>query len=173
MYSLGERYIALLDGILGVGNRYSKGVKPIQPVQYSFENYYLYGAVEPTTGASFFLELPALNSECFQLFLDHFAAEYAESVCLLVLDNGAFHKAKHLTIPKNMVFLFLPPYAPELNPIERVWQDIKERLTLPLFETLDDLKQAVAKILQRYSVQAIASLTGYHYLVHAIYALSD
>jgi transposase len=91
----------------------------------------------------------------------------------MVLDNGAFHKAKHLVIPKNMVFLFLPPYAPELNPIERVWQDIKERLTLPLFETLDDLKQAVAEILQRYSVQAIASLTGYQYLVQAIYALSD
>ena len=148
-------------------------MKPIQPVQHSFENYYLYGAVEPTTGESFFLELPALNSECFQIFLEHFSVEYAESVCLMVLDNGAFHKAKHLVIPKNMVFLFLPPYAPELNPIERLWQDIKERLALPLFETLDDLKQAVAEILQRYSVQAIASLTGYQYLVRAIYALSD
>jgi transposase len=67
----------------------------------------------------------------------------------------------------------LPPYTPELNPIKRLWQDIKEQMSFPLFETLEELKHAVAEILQRYSVQAIASLTGYHYLVHAIYALSD
>jgi transposase len=91
----------------------------------------------------------------------------------MVLDHGAFHKAKRLVILENLVFLFLPPYAPELNPIERLWQDIKEQISFPLFETLQDLKDAVAEILQHYSVQTIASLTGYHYLVNAIYALSD
>ena len=42
-----------------------------------------------------------------------------------ILDNGAFHKARALRLPPNVGLLFLPPYAPELNPIERLWRDLK------------------------------------------------
>jgi len=149
-----------------------RGIKPVQQVQHSFQNYYIYGAVEPTTGDSFFLEMPALNTDCFQIFLDHFAAENEASFCIMILDNGAFHKAKKLQIPSNMALLFLPPYAPEINPIERLWQDIKERISFPLFKHLNHLRDTVAEILKRYSPQKIASLTGYQYLIEAVYALS-
>jgi hypothetical protein len=77
-------------------------------VQYSFESDTLYGAVEPTTGESFFLELPDLDTDCFQVFLTAFAARHAHSVNVLVLDNGAFHKAHRLRIPAHVVLLPLP-----------------------------------------------------------------
>ena len=52
------------------------GIKPITKVSYTYENFYLYGAVEPITGENFFLEMPYLNSACFQIFLDEFAKVY-------------------------------------------------------------------------------------------------
>jgi len=148
-----------------------KGIKPIKRVHHRFENYYIYGAVEPTTGDNYFLELPYLNSDCFQIFLDQFSMSYSDSFIIMVLDNGAFHKAKKLLIPDNMVLLFTPPYSPELNPIERLWQALKDELSSFLFETLDELKESVAGILKRYSFQDIASLTGYSYFVDAVNAL--
>jgi hypothetical protein len=104
------------------------GVQPIATVAPTFDNFYLYGAVEPTTGASFFLELPGLNTVTFQLWLDHFAQAFPESFNLLVLDNGACHKAQALQWPSNVVPVFLPPYSPELNPMERVWRDLTDTL---------------------------------------------
>ena len=80
-------------------------------VAHTFESFYLYGAIEPTTGASFFLQLPGLNTALFQLWLDHFAQAFPESFNLLVLDNGAFHKAKAVQWPAHVVPVFLPPTA--------------------------------------------------------------
>ena len=148
-----------------------KGVKPIQKVHHKFDNYYVYGAVEPISGESFFLELSHLNSDCFQIFLDEFHASYPDDFIIMPLDNGAFHKAKKLVIPDNIMLLFIPPYSPELNPIERLWQDIKDEISCSLYETLDELKEAVAEVLRRYSHQDIASLTGYQYIVDAVNAL--
>jgi len=148
-----------------------KGVKPIQQVHLKYENYYIYGAVEPTTGDSFFLELPHLNSDCFQIFLDEFSMNYKDDFLVLLLDNGLFHKAKKLVIPSNVLFLFFPPYSPELSPIERLWQDVKYKLSFWLYETLVEHKNATGNILNGYSFEDIASLTGYRYIVDAVNAL--
>lgn len=150
----------------------AKGVKPIQSVQQVFESYYVYGAVEPLTGENFFLEMPSLDSECFEVFLNEFSKYYCDRYIIMLLDNGGIHKAKRLVISDNIVFLFLPPYSPELNPIERLWQDIKERIGFWLYETLEKLKKRVAEILKQYTCSTIASLTGYSYLMEAVNALS-
>ena len=71
----------------------ARGVQPLLSAAYRFESLYLYGAVEPQTGQSFFLELPLLNTQGFHLFLDHFAAARPTEFPLLLLDNGAFPKA--------------------------------------------------------------------------------
>ena len=104
------------------------GVQPVSTVWQRFENFYLFGAVEPLRGDSFFLELPLLNSAMFQLWLDDFAQSFAASFNILVLDNGAFHTAKTLRWPANVAAVSLPPYSPELNPIERLWRDLKDQL---------------------------------------------
>jgi hypothetical protein len=70
------------------------GVQPVVAVTHRFDNFYLYGAVEPTTGENFFLELPYLNSLIFQLWLEGFDDAFPESYNIVVLDNGVFHKAK-------------------------------------------------------------------------------
>jgi hypothetical protein len=64
----------------------------------------------------FSLELPFCNSENFQIYLNEFSDKNPSEFKIMVLDNGAYHKAKSLKIPQNIGIIFLPPYSPELNP---------------------------------------------------------
>jgi transposase len=146
------------------------GVQPITTVQHKFDNFYLYGAIDPTTGDSFFLELPWLNTSAFQLWLDHFAQAFPQSFNVLILDNGAFHKTKALRWPSNVTPIFLPPYSPELNPMERLWRDLKDQLAACAVKTLNELSEIIGHLLQRYSQAALRSLTSYAYFMQAVAA---
>jgi DDE superfamily endonuclease len=140
-------------------------------VQYRLENFYAYGAVEPTTGERFFLELPYLDSTNFQMLLDEFSHVYQETLNLVLTDNGRCHTAKSLVIPHTVVCLFLPPYRPELNPIERLWRDMKEQPAWLLVGTLPELEHHVEMLSTHYTKAAIRSLTSYPYFVDAVNAV--
>jgi transposase len=150
----------------------ARGVQPVGQIQHVFEWFYVYGAVAPTTGERFFLELPYLNADIFQLFVDAFAQAFPDSLNLLLLDNSGAHTAQRLTLPENVRLVFLPPYCPELNPIERVWRDLKDDLAWQQFPTLEAQQDSVEDWLQAYEALTLQSLTGYAYLVDAINALS-
>jgi transposase len=150
----------------------ARGVQPVVSAAYRFESVYLYGAVEPVTGQRFFLELPVLNTQGFQLFLEYFAATDPTSFHLMLLDNGAFHKAHSLRLPPNVALLFFPPYAPELNPIERLWRDLKDWLAQQQPTTLDILSTLLMKRLNYYSPAVVRSLTGFAYLLAATQQVS-
>ena len=160
-------------GLLPVVNRRITlpGIKPVAKIDYSYASAYLYGAVEPRTGERFFLEFSHLTADCFQVFLDKFSEAFRESLNLIVLDNGRFHHAKVLKIPENVVLLFLPPYSPELNPIERLWQDIKAKLFSQGYETFEDMQTKVTEILLNYSNATIAKLTGFSYFIKTANAI--
>ena len=149
----------------------ARGVQPVGRVPQVFEWFYVYGAVEPATGDRFFLELPALNAEMFQLFVDHFAQAFPDSLNLLLLDNSGAHTAQRLTLPENVRLVFLPPYCPELNPIERVWRDLTDALAWLQFPTLDGQQDHVATLLRAYEAATLQALTSYPYLIEAIHAL--
>jgi hypothetical protein len=125
-------------GLLTVRRRRltARGVQPIGTIQHQFEWFYLYGAVAPMSGEGFFLELPALNAEHFQRFVDAFAEAFPDSLNILILDKSGAHTAKRLRLPENVRLVFLPPYCPELNPIERVWRDLKDELAWEQFTDL-------------------------------------
>jgi len=139
-------------------------VKPHQLILPRYEYFWLFGAAEPATGESFFLEMPALDSACFQVFIDEFARANRESMNVLVLDGAPAHIAGSLVIPDNVVLFRLPPYCPELNPIERVWQDVRKRLLVGLPTGLKALKDDVARIVCEYTPEILGSITGYPYL---------
>lgn len=142
----------------------AKGVKPICPFQQVFQSLYLFGAVSPINGKSFFLQMPHCNSANFQIFLDDFSAQESEELIVIVADNGAFHKAKSLKIPENIIIIFLPPYSPELNPAEKIWAKFKRDFTNRLFKTLDDLDMYVCKLATSITSIEIKSICSFNYV---------
>jgi transposase len=78
-------------------------------------------------------------------------------------------------VPDNVGLVWLPAYSPELHPVERLWEDLKHHIDVldaRVRTSLAALQAHVADIVRRYTTEAIASLTGYAYLVEAIHALS-
>lgn len=144
------------------------GVKPKEVWQWYYSCYYIYGLVEPLQGRSFFYEFSHFNSDCMGLFLEQFSQEYNNEIHIIQLDNAPIHTAYKLIVPENVILLFQPPYCPELNPIERVWQYIKQKLKNLFFTSLDDVKYKVAKILNSLSEDIVHSLTGWDYILDAL-----
>lgn len=153
----------------GITRRFvtAPGIKPHQLVLPRYENLWLYGATEPATGESLFFEMPALDSACFQAFVNEFGRAYPDTMNVLVIDGAPAHIAHSLVMPENVVLFRLPPYCPELNPMERVWQDLRSRLCIDLPAGLDDLVADVRRVVCEYTPAALGSLTGYPYLKKA------
>ena len=82
------------------------GVKPIQLIAPLYEYYWLYAAVEPTTGEAFWWELPRLAADCFTFFLRQFGKCYAESLNVVLLDQAPAHVAQRVTIPENVILVW-------------------------------------------------------------------
>jgi transposase len=121
-----------------------------RPTEYEWA--YLWAAVEPATGASVAMITPTVNTELMNLFLQGLSGTLgADEHAVLVLDNAGWHVAKALTIPANVTLLFLPPYSPELNPVERLWawlrgHQLSNRIYLDYAELLHETDRAWATL---------------------------
>lgn len=110
------------------------------------------------------LELPYCDTDCFQIFLNEFSVQNPTELKVMVLDNGAFHKAKRLKIPANIILIFLPPYSPELNPAEKVWWVLKQYFVIKTFKTLEELQEQLAiTIKKEITIERILKLCSFEY----------
>lgn len=119
------------------------------------------------TGKDFMLELPTLDTAMMQVFMDEFAQEDATSLHLILVDNASAHTTEKLQVGENIVFIFLPAYAPELNPMERFWKELKDWLSDYAPKTLAEARKLVSKGLLTFSEKAISSITSFEYLMTA------
>ncbi len=151
-------------GLLSIQRRCltARGVKPKVPYQHRFKNFYLFGSYSPVNGDHFTLEFPYCNTGCFEQYLEAFAAHKPEEFKILLLDNGAFHKTKDLIIPDNIALLFIPAYSPELNPAERMWRHLKDKLANLIFDTLEDLSDKVCELVRDLTVEIVSSIAGWN-----------
>ena len=112
--------------------------------------------------------MPYVNTEAMQLFLDGFAATIADDEHVaMVLDQAGWHGAKALVVPSNITLVPLPPYSPELNPVERVWLHLKERfLSHRLLADYDAIADAASKAWNRLVAEAgrLTSLCSYPWI---------
>ena len=83
------------------------------------------GAAEPLSGEGFFLTMPNCDTKCTNIFLEKHSEQYPDDIILLVCDGAAWHKSKALRCPENIQLLSIPPYTPEMNPIEQIWKQIR------------------------------------------------
>ena len=107
------------------------GTRPEVASQLIREYIYLYGAVSPKDGTCVYLIMPRSDTECFQAFLNVLSRKFARQDILLVLDGAPNHRCSGLVLPGNISLLFLPPYSPELNPKENLWDEKKSSRTTP------------------------------------------
>jgi transposase len=143
-------------------------------VQDRYEWLWLYAAVEPLTGDSFFLLLPHVSPECLQLFVDAFG-DYTNSRKIgLVLDGSGSHRAGVLRWPDHIVRLPMPPYSPELNPAEAIFRHLRGALSNRTFENLDEMESALVKALQPFwdEPPRLHSLTGFSWWVDSAKAIT-
>uniref|UniRef100_UPI00342CD955 transposase n=1 Tax=Okeania sp. SIO2F4 TaxID=2607790 RepID=UPI00342CD955 len=83
------------------------------------------------------------------------------------LDNGGLHKALNLNIAENVILLFQPALSPQVNPIERLWQYIKEDFKWINFENIEELQNALTKSLNKLTQKVVAQITGWEFIVNA------
>lgn len=99
------------------------------------------------------------------VFLEEMSKKFAGDEIILVMDGAGWHKAKNLQVPDNIDIIILPPYSPELNPVERFWQNIKQNtIKNKIYKTLNSLKNAVANFLNSMSADKIMSICTASYL---------
>jgi transposase len=134
-------------------------------VRQGHKNFYAYSAVDPSTGDSFSLFLPWVNTEMMNLYLQHMKVESPDQRILLIMDQAGWHRSSDLQIPAGIDIVFLPPYSPELNPVERYWKALKQAVVHNrLYEKLDDMMFALANHIQACSKEVMKQLCHCSYL---------
>jgi transposase len=122
---------------------------------------YAYGAVSPLDGHFDSLILPHGNTECMQIFLEEVAKRHSDENLILVMDGAGWHKSLQLALPNNLRTLFLPPYSPELNPQEHLWDELREKyFHNQAFHSLSSLENTLAT--------GLLSLENNPRLIHSI-----
>lgn len=147
----------------------AKGIKPICTFQQVFKSLYLFGAFSPITGDHFELEMPNCNTDTFQLFLNEFSQHLHHEFKIILLDNGAFHKARRLLIPDNICLLFIPPYSPELNPSEKIWWKMKRAFSGKLHNSLDQVSGFIKNQVEILTKKQVISICDFEYIFSCSY----
>ena len=138
-------------------------------VQIVREYTYLFGAVSPHDGCLDSLILPEVNSETMSIFLAEVAQRHVKEHIVMVLDGAGWHRAGDLQVPPNIRLLPLPPYSPQLNPMEHIWDEIREKwfpnLVFNSLEAVEDRLVESVSALENDAV-SISSITGFDWIVN-------
>lgn len=145
-----------------------RGRCPRRVRQTEYKWGYIFGAVDPLTGQSSALITPTVNTELMSTHLRMIAEEAGQGVhVVLVLDGAGWHKAAHLRIPESMTLLFLPPYSPELMPMERVWQWMRQHdLSNRVFKDEAAIDRACKESWNKLDTERLKTITHTSWLTH-------
>lgn len=148
--------------------------KPMRPLcqgMLTHEYTYTFGAVDACTGEFDSLILPRVNTECMQLFLNEVSKRHPKEQIVMVIDGAGWHRSDTLKAPDNIYLLKLPPYAPELNPIEHVWDELREKFFHNrVFDSLDALENHLTLALKSLEddPNRVESIVSWSWIIAAL-----
>ncbi len=118
-----------------------RGTRPAAPHDQRTASAYIFGAICPAEGKGAGLVLPSCNTEAMALHLEEIAATVAPGAhAVLVLDQAGWHVSKALPVPANITLVSLPAKSPELNPVENIWQFMRDNwLSNRVFKSYADI----------------------------------
>lgn len=131
------------------------------------EYTYAYAAVSPAEGILDSLVLPVVNAHAMSLFLSEVSQRHPNDFILMVMDKAGWHRAKDLKVPEHMRIIFLPPYSPELNPTEHLWEEIREKwFPNKVFKSLNAVENVLVEALDslEQSPEKVTSITGFEWI---------
>jgi transposase len=135
---------------------FPRGIRTGVKAKLGFQNFYLYSAVEVGSGRDFTLLMPKVNTATMNEYLSQLSRELGERQTIVVMDCAGWHRSGSLRVPQNIEILYLPPYSPELNPVEKLWQYIKSHLIKnKIYESIEDLENAVCAFIQNFNPDSI------------------
>lgn len=146
-----------------------RGIRPAVCSQFVREYTYVYGAVSPSDGKLDTLILPVVNADAMSIFLREISNRYPEEQILMFLDSASWHKANELIIPDNIDLTPLPPYSPQLNPMENMWEEIREKgFKNKMFLSLDSVEDQLMKTLRSMEedTKRNASIAGFKWIIN-------
>ena len=146
-------------------------VRPLCRAMLSYEYTYAYGAVDVVNGELDSLILPHVNTACMQIFLDEVAARHPQRRIIMVLDGAGWHASAALKPPENMQLLSLPPYAPELNPVEHLWDELREKFFHnKAFDSIDALEDQLETGLRALENDRsrVRSIVSWDWIINAL-----
>jgi transposase len=151
-----------------------RGVRPTTPYQTKYEWGYLYSALEVDgQNAAEFACLPGGSLDLSRLFLERLAARDPQAEHVVIWDQAGFHpQPKRHALPERIHLLPLPPYSPELNPVEVIGDVIKDRIANTLWQTLETLEEALGEELRPIyqSAERVRRLVSHPWLVEQVNA---
>jgi len=151
-------------------------VRPEVPAQLVRQYTHVFGAVSPADGQHDSLILPYADTDAMSLFLKEVARRHRGERVLMFMDQAAWHKAGALKVPRGMELAYLPPYSPDLNPQEQVWDWLREKHLANMdFKSLDEVEDAAEGGLRRMEAApaAMASLAMRGWMRAALGVVSD
>jgi transposase len=151
------------------------GTRPPWLYEERYEWLWLYAAVDPLSGESVVLFLPHTDGRCLELFLSKLRERFPEGRLGVVLDNSGSHTSTQVQWPQDMTPIRLPPYSPELNPVERWFEELRKSLGNAIFETKQKLEEALTKALEPFwhHPDDLRQLTGYPWWRVAVHLGED
>ena len=137
-----------------------RGSRPTLIRQNGFQCCYMIGAVEPIRGKHFGFCYTVLDTSVMNEFLRLLSQRAgSRKLIILVVDNAGWHDSAELKVPANILLLPLPPYSPELNPIENLWGYLKENfLSHRVYENLDDVIRIGCDVFKNLTKDVIQSV---------------
>lgn len=148
-----------------------KPVRPLCQAMVTQEYTYAYAAVSVADGQLDTLILPQVNGLCMQLFLDEVAQRHPNDRIVMILDGAGWHQRGVLTLATNLRLLSLPPYSPELNPVEHLWDDLREKsFHNRVFDSLDALENhlEVALLNMELDHQRVQSIVAWPWIINSL-----
>jgi len=134
------------------------------------EYIYAYAAVTPVDGQLDWMLGSKMDTKTMNVFLRQVSQKHPKEFVVMILDGAPSHRSFQLEIPKNMVLLRLPPYSPELNPVEHLWDELREKeFANKVFDSLDSAIAQLAYGMYRLESMptALQSLTGWNWILES------
>ena len=145
------------------------GKRAVLPEQQTFSNSYLYSAVSPTTGEDFHLiALSGMNTETEEIFLKELKKKNPNQHVVVVMDNAPCHRPKVLHTIPGLTLMYLPPYSPELNPVERFFEELRRSTANEVFTTMEDLEDRLTTAINSWTPEKLKHLCGYKWILEQI-----